>query len=377
MDIPRSPLAERLDQLGHAAREARNSWISIREKDIVSPIRIITWTLHLAALLAGVRDEKCILNKLHGREASVLSEIYAYAFGFIWDNYFGIRLGQGHLRFVDRTLPAVFHSDRQRFTGDVYVQLRMYCDEHIHAVNDVLEPTRTDKCAFSRCGNISFPLPSGVNVNMLPFIMGDKTSLPDELQKYYDPLIGQCPVNLGEMDKVCYLSITKRNVAKESLHRVGLHIEAPLHFARHRAGCASFYLGPTPDEFHGGIFMAYNVGKSCAIYDALIEREAADSYGGGIAHLHPLLRAPYFIPANELIWMTDRTPHQSLRHPKAGYCQFFRLVTSSLKVWHEKDYTANPKVPVPDDVQFGKAALMETMKRTGTPTTRSELLLLL
>ena len=181
--------------------------------------------------------------------------------------------------------------------------------------------------------------------------MGDKTSLPDDLQRYYDPLIAKCPVSTWELGKVCYLSITERNIEKGDTHR-GLHIEAPIsesdflpgHRLRGRWGG---YI--TPDEFHGGIYMASSVSNSCAIWDAIIDREATDSHGG-MDHLRPLLNSPYLIPANELIWMTDRTPHQAMPQPETGYRQFFRLVTSDFNVWHAKDSTWNPKVPLPPHV---------------------------
>ena len=34
--------------------------------------------------------------------------------------------------------------------------------------------------AFLLVGNVTFPEASGLNVNMMPFTMGDKTSLPEE-----------------------------------------------------------------------------------------------------------------------------------------------------------------------------------------------------
>jgi len=36
--------------------------------------------------------------------------------------------------------------------------------------------------AFAKCGNVVFPPPKGRNVNMMPFVFGDKNSLPENLQ---------------------------------------------------------------------------------------------------------------------------------------------------------------------------------------------------
>ena len=103
------------------------------------------------------------------------------------------------------------------------------------------------------------------------------------------------------------------------------------------------------DKFEAGIFMASSVSNTCAIWDALIDQETTDSHGG-MEHLRPLLNRPFLIPANELIWMTDRTPHQAMPQRKSGYRQFFRLVTSDFNVWHAQHCTANPKVPLPPHV---------------------------
>ncbi len=50
-----------------------------------------------------------------------------------------------------------------------------------------------------------------------------------------------------------------------------------------------------------------------------------------------------------LYWITDRTPHESVPMKKAGYRQFFRLVTSNLSVWYPEHSTANPVGIIPDE----------------------------
>ena len=49
------------------------------------------------------------------------------------------------------------------------------------------------------------------------------------------------------------------------------------------------------------------------------------------------------LEANELIWMTDTTPHESLPLEPGTYRQYFRLVTSDVSVWYAKHSTPNPK----------------------------------
>ena len=104
-------------------------------------------------------------------------------------------------------------------------------------------------------------------------------------------------------------------------------------------------------EFTGGIFMASTVNDSCHVYNALVPTELVGA-GGDVEHLRPTLnemlpeaaiprarvehgaqgrnmprgpahmldmfeadarvKGPISLQANELFWMTDRTPHESL-----------------------------------------------------------------
>lgn len=80
--------------------------------------------------------------------------------------------------------------------------------------------------SFVRLGRITFPKPTGININMMPFIIGDRTSIPQEYQVYY-PLLEQCRVNQEELGKVGYLSINENLVQANTTHRRGgIHTES-------------------------------------------------------------------------------------------------------------------------------------------------------
>jgi len=51
---------------------------------------------------------------------------------------------------------------------------------------------------------------------------------------------------------------------------------------------------------------------------------------------------------NEMYWLTDRTPHESLPLKTDTYRQFFRLVTSQLSAWFAEHSTANRSGTEPD-----------------------------
>lgn len=216
--------------------------------------------------------------------------------------------------------------------------------------------------AFSPCGQVEFPEPNDINVNMMPFVMGDRKTLPKELRPYYDTIISKCPVAEDEKGDIMYLTIQESFVqADKTQRRPGLHIEAPSASASHfRSG--QFVAGLehhwglgmaySPDEFEGGIYVASNISNTTAVWDALIDPKfgAVDTHGG-IEHLRPYIGKGKKLPASLLVWMTDHTPHEGLPQEEDGYRQFFRLVTSNISVWFAAQSTPNPKVPVPSHVR--------------------------
>jgi hypothetical protein len=163
------------------------------------------------------------------------------------------------------------------------------------------------------------------------------------------------------MGKVVYLTVQESYVtAEEAQRRAGLHVEAP---GTIRSG-GSFVAAAEPmrwgsgvtsstDELHGGIFIASNLENTCAVWDALIDSSfgVVDSLGG-IENLRPFIGNGKKMPANMLVWLTARTPHEALPQEQDGFRQFFRLVTSDISVWFAAHSTPNPKVPVPDHIQI-------------------------
>jgi hypothetical protein len=117
--------------------------------------------------------------------------------------------------------------------------------------------------------------------------------------------------------------------------------------------------------FEGGIFMASNISNSCTVWNAEVEPSHIGKLGS-LEHLRPLLGKGASVAAGELIWITDRTPHESLPLPASTDCvlcespsyrlcdvienceptinilcfakvgtsrQYFRLVTSNVSAW--------------------------------------------
>jgi len=86
-------------------------------------------------------------------------------------------------------------------------------------------------------------------------------------------------------------------------------------------------------ELTRGMYLASTVGGSCRVWPATVTNHAGVVGPLGDAeHFRPLLGEGHELAAGELMWLTDRTPHESLpstsREPE--YRQFFHLTTSNL-----------------------------------------------
>ncbi|KAL1520867.1 hypothetical protein AB1Y20_022428 [Prymnesium parvum] len=250
--------------------------------------------------------------------------------------------------------------------------------------------------AFAHMCSVDFPPPADRNVNMMPFMMNDLHSLPEDLRAY-GAMIHECISTLseGEEDRVGYLTVHESVVSKaESQRRPGLHTDG---FVREPHDKALILKDPfwhawgfgevlRPGVVSGGIFMASTVSDSCLLYDVLVPNELIGP-GGDVEHLrdtlakafpnaarprfvnvhssHPdrgygrsafpatidydyaaheckKVQHPISIQKGQLFWVTDRTPHESLPLKEKQYRQYFRLVTSRISVWYEAHSTPNP-----------------------------------
>ena len=267
----------------------------------------------------------------------------------------------------------------------------------------VCYPDESYVLEVSHPGDVQFPEPSNICINMMPFVMErtfEDSKLPEYLKPYWNEMINKCYYSPGsivmnrlishsEVGKVGYLTIHEGYVEKgESQRRPGIHTETPGKILVHqnedgkwtyrkRNGSQKEEL---PDEelscdagegfsepmvvgwgfgersqlgVHGGIFMASNVANSCSVWNCSIQ---PDIFGNEIIGEHGCVEhLREFLPCKEktmeencMYWLTDRTPHKSLPLTCGTYRQYFRLVTSEVSVWFEEHSTPNPLGVVPD-----------------------------
>jgi len=166
-------------------------------------------------------------------------------------------------------------------------------------------------------------------------------------------------------NQIGFLTIQESFVEKgKTQRRPGLHVECPglVNIAKGAGDVIqpqqrvfSWGLGSysvQESRFRGGIYMASNVAQSCKLWNCRVIPDWNDKEiigkNGDIEHLRSTLNGKkgnvtsVKTEANQLYWMTDRTPHESLPAEESGYRQFVRVVCHEVGIWYEDNSTPNP-----------------------------------
>ena len=220
----------------------------------------------------------------------------------------------------------------------------------------------TDGVFASRVAQVVFPAPTGININMMPVVLGEACSVPQEYWHYL-PLLCACPLSRSDWGYVGYLTIQESVILEENAtqRRTGLHTDSPGLQARPQHGGnrtavqivsdfpatlawgrGYFDTDAVNGQYDGGIFLASNVAASTRVWNARVMRDEAIGSLGDVEHLRSCLGQGYVLDAGEMVWITDKTPHESLPLKAGTYRQFFRLVTSQIGGWYAKHSTPNP-----------------------------------
>jgi hypothetical protein len=253
---------------------------------------------------------------------------------------------------------------------------------------------------------VEFPKSTNINVNMMPILMGETTSIPVELRGYV-PLIEKCRFTKGA---TVYLTIVETLLKRgEFNRRPGIHTDGTQdhvfggnirgrydgetgQFGGDKAPGSfggpplpgSFGGSPLPGrfggDFGGGRFGGDKLpgtfggsgypgafggsasasantggwggtwGGASGIYlgsnDGACRIWERDVTKDQVDHHRSLLALPvggcFKAKANHLYHIGDRTPHQSLPAKKEHVRQFFRVVGPDVGVWWAKHSTPNP-----------------------------------
>ena len=322
----------------------------------------------LKVFMEGVYDEDCMLSMFHGKWP-VLQKIWSYVYQYLTDSIKDTSSIKSKSRFDDND--SVSFLNLHKPTDYQCFPFVPGCAAWNAAWNNYEE-------------SLTFPKSSDININMMPFILAKsfkESQLPKELKGYWE-MISLCREIMslcGELDteeigKVCYLTVQESWVKKDkSQRRAGIHTERPgrvelgegnddnacergLGISEIEKNAVYHHWGVGMNSYKkdrfvlkGGIFMASTVPNSCRVWNCEITDDNVIGQHGDIEHLRNLLPDSYEdMDANNLYWLSDRTPHESLSMKERKYRQYFRLVTSQVSLWFEDHSTKNPLGVVPD-----------------------------
>lgn len=344
------------------------------------------------ALLEGIYDEGSELARLRGMW-HILRHIWRFMIAFYKDN----------IKVTEVLNPYKTESDKMQNCkrGASYLNLSGFSPKFpiYVAPSDIQEgdlwlvrQQGWQQHYRGGFGGVKFPKPTGININMMPFIMDvsnfKSCHLPQYLKSYWQNIIRYCPLQFGndEFGKIGFLTIHESCVNKgETQRRPGIHTERPgmvklqmkqgdqddissitndstkvLRVARNGESVNVMRLGNRrwghgeyiieEARMEGGIYMASNASDSCKLYNCEIMNDDLIGELGDIEHLREFLPQGEVLEKNNLYWFTDRTPHEALPLQEGMYRQFFRLVTSQVSLWYVDHSTKNPLgiVPNPD-----------------------------
>lgn len=213
--------------------------------------------------------------------------------------------------------------------------------------------------------NIKFPEFTGVRCNMMPFIQGDPSSLPDEYKSY----AAIVSANYLEKGKIGLITIDEKFVdagkSQRGYNRKGIdrnvHIEVG-----HVGGITAWGGGtvswgdstPKPTVGWGGsgsgwggrakvildhntkVLIANSISDTCKVWDTLDKRYTPDGDLSEYINDYPE-NTGILMKAGELAKISIFTPHECIAQRIPGNRQFFRIIGEGV-TGREDYFTINP-----------------------------------
>lgn len=195
-------------------------------------------------------------------------------------------------------------------------------------------------------GKIKFPIISHIKCNMMPFIQGDSSSLP-EIYQSYSEIIDEVYLEKGEIG---YLTIDESFVqAGESQRgynafkeRRNVHVEVGRNkkynfWGPSWGGHANTFL-----DTNTMVLIANSVSDTCRYWNI---KEMAYTKDGDLSRY--LDKYPentgILLKSGEVAKISIFTPHECIRQKMSSYRQFFRIVGKGVR-GREEYFTINPKI---------------------------------
>lgn len=209
---------------------------------------------------------------------------------------------------------------------------------------------------------IQFPEFTGIKCNMMPFIQGDKTSLPSIYQSYSDIIQS----NYLEKGEIGYLTIEESYVEANSSQRGYGASNRNVHIEVGRYDSINCWGSPTPVyswgkpyeepkpinswgnrykanvtlEDNTEVLIANNISNTCRVWDAIEKSPTLDGDLSDYLYKYPE-HTGQLLQSGELAKISIFTPHECVKQLESGNRQFFRIVGKGV-TGREEYFTYNP-----------------------------------
>jgi hypothetical protein len=197
---------------------------------------------------------------------------------------------------------------------------------------------------------IQFPEFTGVKCNMMPFIQGDASSLPD-VYKQYAKIIND---NYLEKGKIGLLTIHESFVeggkSQRGYNSMGINRNVHIEVGRHEklncwgGGGGSSWGGKykTLLDDTTMVLIANSISDTCRVWDT---KEMAFTKDGDLSAYIDKYPAEtgILLKSGEVAKISIFTPHEAINQTQSGKRQFFRIVGKGVK-GREDYFTINPLI---------------------------------
>jgi hypothetical protein len=195
---------------------------------------------------------------------------------------------------------------------------------------------------------IQFPEFTGIKCNMMPFIQGDITSLPDMFKPYFN-IIQQ---NYLEKGKIGHLTIDESFVdgGKSQRGYNSKGIERNVHIEVGRSNSINRWGGSGGSSWGGRgnvilddatmVLIANNISNTCKYWNVLEMSETQDGDLSEYIDKYPEDTGK-LLKSGEVAKISIFTPHECIVQKESGYRQFFRIVGEGV-MGREDYFTINP-----------------------------------
>lgn len=196
--------------------------------------------------------------------------------------------------------------------------------------------------------NIEFPQFTGIKCNMMPFIQGDASSIPEAYRTYSD-IINQNYLEKGEIGFLTIdESFVQANKSQRGYNAKGINRNVHIEVGRNKE---SNYWGGSGGNYWGGnnktllddrtmVLIANSITDTCRYWDV---KEMAYTQDGDLSEY--IERYPeetgILMKKGQVARISIFTPHECVNQNKSEKRQFFRIVGKGV-TGREDYFTINP-----------------------------------